>query len=673
MGEGKKAEAKEVKTEYDDLGFVKDHVCPKCAGQLKFSHEDDVGTNFFECEKCGEISHKPKSKPKTTERLQFEEALKTAAKPGTLKFVPSPSKKPSQADTLILLCQAREPDLFHDQHKTPYARIEENNAKITLPIRSKPFKSWLANLLWKAVGKAPGTEALYQAINILEAIALFEGSMHTLYNRVAPAEDGFWIDMSDDKWRAIKVTAQGWQIVDNPPILFKRHSHQKPLVEPKSNGDPKAFLDFINIKKGDENTKLLLLCTVISYLIPMIPHIIIIGYGIQGSGKTFFFKIARSVIDPSAVEVLTLPRDERERVQQLDHHWCAFYDNVTRLPSWMSDTLCRAATGGGFTKRELYTNDSDIIYNFKRCVGLNGINIAAQRGDLLDRSLLVGFENIPKEKRKTEAYLLKELEKCKPEILGGFLDTLVKAIEIYPSVDPKELFRMADFTRWGIAIAMALGYRKEDFRNAYEAKVKMQIEEAAHASPLATVLLDFMTLHQNWEGTPTQLFKALANHAKDNVGISTRQKAWPKAPHILVRQLNELIPALKELALEVTTRRTGAARRIEINSVTSVTSVTPEQKNGISRFFPEEKPISKLSKNDGKNDDSDDSDGTFTSSSKHLNEIKAVYWDDALFDEHECCICHSRKKTSWVAEDFKENKQPICEDCKDEWEKQRET
>jgi len=380
-------------------------------------------------------------------------------------------KKQSQADKLILLCLMRNPELFHDQTKTVYIRMKQYGVNVTLPIRSTPFKSWLASLLWDFEEKAPGNEALSSAMNVLKAKALFQGETYTLYNRVAPAEDGFWIDMSDDNWRAIKVTAEGWRIVEDPPILFKRFSHQQPMIQPKRGGDPWKFLDLLNIDPKDEDTKLLLLCTVISYLIPTIAHVIIVLYGIQGSGKTLLFKLARGLIDPSAVEVLTLPKNERERVQQLDHHWCAFFDNVTRLPIWMSDTLCRAATGGGFTKRELYTDDSDIIYSFKRCVGLNSINIAAQRGDLLDRALLVGLKNIPKSKRRTEKKLLAEFESCKAEILGGFLDTLVKAIQLYPSVNPEELFRMADFTKWGCAIAIALGRTQQDFIKAYEAKV----------------------------------------------------------------------------------------------------------------------------------------------------------------------------------------------------------
>jgi ribosomal protein S27AE len=68
--------AEEVKIEYDDFGFVKNRLCPQCgSSQLRFSHKDDVGTQWFKCEKCGRYC----TLTKTEERKRLEEAL---AKPG---------------------------------------------------------------------------------------------------------------------------------------------------------------------------------------------------------------------------------------------------------------------------------------------------------------------------------------------------------------------------------------------------------------------------------------------------------------------------------------------------------------------------------------------------------------------------------------------------------------
>jgi hypothetical protein len=494
-------------------------------------------------------------------------------------------QKQSQADEIVSICLEQNPVFFHDQHKTPFLRVNQKDANLIMPIRSRQCKTWLANLMWQKEKKAPGTEGLNSALTVLQGKAQMEGKQYILYNRVAPAEDGFWMDMTNEKWQAIKVDANGWRIVDDPPILFRRYSHQLPLVEPVLGGDPWRLLAYFNISKDDNDTRLIVMCVCASYFVSLIPHPILVLHGIQGSGKSWVFKLVRRIFDPSSIEVLTMPRDERERVQQLEHNWLAFYDNITSMPSWISDSLCRAATGGGFTKRELYSDDEDIIFNFKRCVGLNGINIAAQRGDLLDRSVLVGLEHIPNGNRKTEEKLLADFEKEKASILGGFLDVLVKSIQLYPTVNPDRLFRMADFTRWGCAIAKALGKAEEDFMNAYESKVKSQVEEAAHASPVATVLLDYIEKvvakkeNKEWTGSPTDLFKILLDHAK-GLEISTRQKGWPKAPHALVRQLNELAPSLKSLGWDIAVSRTGTTRRICINSVTSVTSDAPKEPKG---------------------------------------------------------------------------------------------
>jgi hypothetical protein len=484
-------------------------------------------------------------------------------------------------------------ELFHDDSRNCYARVTHSEAASIHSIRSRDFRIRLSRLLWKDMKKAPSSEAINSAINVLESTALFEGKQYTLHNRVAPDPDGngVWIDICNDKWQAIHVTADGWQIVDNPPILFRRYSHQQPLVVPVRGGDPKLFLKFVNLAEDNGDNRVLLLVEIIHFLIPEIPHVILDLYGPQGSTKTTLFKLIRSLIDPSSVEVLSIPRDERELVQQLSHHWCAFYDNVGSLRWWASDALCRAATGGGFTKRELYTDDDDVVYNYRRCIGLNSINIAAQRPDLLDRCLLIGLKHIPNDKRKTEETLWQEFDRVKGEILGGFLDALSKAIKIYPTIKLDELHRMADFVKWGCAISEALGIDQKKFLAAYDANVELHTEEAARSSPVAEVVLKFMDGKLLWEGSPSELYGKLLETTKE-MGVSTRQKSWPKAPNTLIRRINELVPALAQFGYEIVETRKNKTRIIRINTVTTV---TPE----------------KVHENDGKpsDDTSDDTEG----------------------------------------------------------------
>jgi hypothetical protein len=75
-------------------------------------------------------------------------------------------------------------------------------------------------------------------------------------------------------------------------------------------------------------------------------------------------------------------------IQKLAHNYICFFDNVSKISESISDILWRAVTGRGFSKRELFSNDDDIIYNFKRCIGINRINLAPTKSDLVDRNIL---------------------------------------------------------------------------------------------------------------------------------------------------------------------------------------------------------------------------------------------------------------------------------------------
>jgi len=128
----------------------------------------------------------------------------------------------------------------------------------------------------------------------------------------------------------------------------------------------------------------------------------LVGYGDQGSAKTTAEKMLLELVDPSSTPCLRT-RDAAELVQALAHRFAAVLDNVSSLPTWLSDLLCCAITGDGFTKRQLFTDDDDVIYSYRRAILFNGINIAISKPDLLDRSLLIQLERISDEHRREEA------------------------------------------------------------------------------------------------------------------------------------------------------------------------------------------------------------------------------------------------------------------------------
>lgn len=498
--------------------------------------------------------------PAAAEKVQGNVSSRTQAmdQPNLNTTGEEPRRRKSQADTFVQLVTDDGTQLFHDQLNEPFARIKVGDHWETHRVGSKAFRRWGTHLFWQQEGKVPHSNALTAALNILEGMATCEGPRLPLSNRVAWHLGSLWIDMTDDKWSAIQVTADGWQVVQEPPILFHRYSHQEALPAPAQGGDIKTFLPYVNMEK--EEQKLLLLVYIVSCFIPDMPHPIPILYGPQGASKTTLAKMLRRMVDPSSIGTLSLPSNPPELVQQLSHHWFVFFDNITGLPCWVSDALCRAVTGEGFSKRELYTNDDDIIYTFQRCVALNGINLAAQKPDLLDRGVLFKLGRISQEQRRAESELWGEFNSKLPAMLGGVLDVLVRAIALRPSIQVPRVPRMADFTLWGCAIAKALGHSQDDFLSAYFANIGEQHEEAVNESPVATAVRAFMEERDSWTGTPSELLQELLTVAEAEK-IDTRASSWPKAANSLSRKLNEAKTNLGEIGIAVDAAKGTAGRR----------------------------------------------------------------------------------------------------------------
>jgi hypothetical protein len=101
-------------------------------------------------------------------------------------------------------------------------------------------------------------------------------------------------------------------------------------------------------------------------------------------------------------------------------------DAVSCFPTWISATLCRRATGGGFAVRQLYTDQDEVLFDAARPVILNGIEDIVTRPDLADRAVFLTLEPIPEERRRPEAELWAVFEAERPGILGVLLDAVLK-------------------------------------------------------------------------------------------------------------------------------------------------------------------------------------------------------------------------------------------------------
>lgn len=459
-------------------------------------------------------------------------------------------KRQSQADQLVALITDDNCELFHDQFKEPYAHILVEDHWENHKVKNKQFTQWLSRLLWKKTGKAANPTALQSALSVIKGKACFECKQYNLDTRVVVRDSVIWYDLANDKWQAVKINDEGWAVVSNPPILFCRYTHQKPQVipMPASIEDIQKSLNFLNLAKSDYNT--LLLVYLVSCFIPDISHPIPIVSGPQGSAKSTFARILSKLIDPSLTGVGGIPADQNEVIRQLSHHWCRIFDNVTSISATNSDLFCRAVTGETFSKRELYSDDDDVIFSFQHCIGLNGINNCGQKPDLLERSLAFRLEPISKQLRKSEANLWSNFEKEKPKIMGSIFTILSRAMKIRPNIELTELPRMADFTLWGCAITQAMELDQNKFLAAYNSNLNDQNEEAIQENPVALAILYFMENQIEWKNTASELLGEL-NKVADNEKLNIKDRSWPKSPGSLSRKINEVKTNLLQKGISI--------------------------------------------------------------------------------------------------------------------------
>src|SRR5262249_18508419 len=121
------------------------------------------------------------------------------------------------------------------------------------------------------------------------------------------------------------------------------------------------------------------------------------------------------------------------------------------LRDWLSDALCRLATGGGFSTRELYSDDGEVIFDAKRPAILNGIEDFVERNDLLERSLLIRHPPIKEENRRPGSEFWREFGGAHPKLLGAVLDRVSAGLRELPGVKLVKLPRMADFALFAVA------------------------------------------------------------------------------------------------------------------------------------------------------------------------------------------------------------------------------
>jgi len=518
----------------------------------------------------------------TGESIETSEASETSnpPKPPTAAEV-----KKAEMEKIVQVLDGLNLELFHAPDGTAYVTYSssENHDKNfrTSTVTSPQFKKFLQRQTFKKLGKPLKKSVLNDQIDLYSSIAEGEDSPERrVFLRVGEHGEDIYIDLCNDAGQAVKVTADDWTVVDDPDCRFRRAPGMRPLPVPVKGGSITELGErFLNLNPND---RILFLGALLGAFRFGWPTPLVFITGEHGSGKSSLSRVFRALIDPS--EVMTQKASKDHDLHITCHNsWIVNFDNVSKLPTDMSDDLCQLATEGGFRTRQLRTDKNEALFSEKRMVLLNSIEELATRPDFLDRTIHLHTKNL-KGQRRTENSLKILFQERSPRILGALLDAVVCALKNYPTtqVNLPDMVdsRMADFTKWVCAGAPKLGFTQEEFLKAYAENRTAGSHEALDAS---TIYLPLMTQLETpavvgykqavikkglFRGTTQELLQVL----------STPTAAWerphdfPKTPKMLASMLARIIPNLRAEGVEVKDMGRDTVRRVRILEITKTAS-----------------------------------------------------------------------------------------------------
>lgn len=462
-----------------------------------------------------------------------------------------PSMVASQADLLLEI--AERATLWRTETDEGFASIPTKNGAVEhVSINSLAFTDWLMRSYWSDHKGVLQQEAINGVRSLLSARARFDGESEKSWLRVAEGADDangpvWWIDLADEERRAVRITAKGWEVVQNPPVKFIRPNGMRPLPVPERGGSLDDLWEFVNVDAADRP---LLVASLLSMYRPKGPYPIVVLSGEQGCAKSTTTRVLKRLVDPRTPTLGSLPDSLRDLFVVAGSNWLLTFDNMSSISRGMSNALCQLALEGGIELRSLHTDKEVTILEAMRPMILNGIDDFARAPDLVDRVVLLTCPVIPAANRRREEEVWARFDKLRPRLLGAICDAISAGLATLPTVHLKSLPRMADFAIWGEAVWRGLGHPEGAFLATYLANRDSSSISTLEDSPVADALFELGRKRggADWEGTIKELLDDLRANLSDG---SSPGPSWPRAPKSLSSHLRRIAQPLRTAGVNV--------------------------------------------------------------------------------------------------------------------------
>lgn len=423
----------------------------------------------------------------------------------------------------------------------------------------------LSRALWQERRVTVSRETLSTAIETLSGLA--DGADVTQVKLRAShitsgGGDVILLDLGDPTGRFIDISANGWVVVDpaeekdpgNVRAVFRRSAATGVLPVPEPGGTRDELRELLGLDADDPRWKLVW-GWLVAALFESVPRPILWALGPQGSGKSTRARMILSVLEPTDALGREPGRNERDDSTAAAGRFIPSWDNIGNVSASTSDWLCRIVTGVEISRRELYTDDSLRVSVLRRTGVATSIVLPYGLGpDALERLVLVEFERIADDNRRSETELWTEFRRRHSRILGALLDDVVGVLRHLPDVRREDgpRPRMADYAE----ILFALDEHTDgahEFGPAYIASVTGVLADRAKEDPLTAALLNLAKrAGGSWEGTAATMLRAIDHDRPDDP-----RAPWPTSAKSLGAALRRGQETLRAAGLEISSRRSN--------------------------------------------------------------------------------------------------------------------
>jgi hypothetical protein len=467
-----------------------------------------------------------------------------APQPPTEPIAPSSEQqeRPSPGaavDLLVAVLDSVDATVFHNPANEAFVSLLINDRRETWSAAGDELSNWLQHQYYNQTRRPLPEQALKDVVALITARARFDGPTHDVYRRVAALPGMIVLDLSNRTRDVVIITPDGWTISHESPVCFDR-SGTSALPLPSRGRSIEDLKSFVNT--DGEGFAL-----VVGFLLGVLrgrgPYSLLVLGGEQGSAKSTASRVCRALVDPQSPALRAAPKNEADLMIAAQRNAVLCFDNLSNMPTWLSDALCRLATGGGSGARKLYSDKNEVVMEAMRPVILNGIETLAVRGDLADRSSIVTLNPILDSDRETEAEFGVRFDECHSGILGALLDAAVAGLANEQKIRLPRLPRMADFVRWVCACERGLPQPEGTFMRAFvgsrESADRTLLESHTISRPI------FNLCQRTWRGTATELLQAIGPAPQSS------RLDWPKNARELADQIRRIAPSMRRLGYEI--------------------------------------------------------------------------------------------------------------------------